>query len=39
MKGNKFDGLYIGRVKGNDLVYAGKIDHGFDRVSGRCRKS
>jgi bifunctional non-homologous end joining protein LigD len=33
LKENKFDGLYIGRLKGKDLLYAGKIDHGFDRVS------
>jgi hypothetical protein len=30
LKENKFDGIYIGRRKGNDLVYAGKVDHGFD---------
>jgi bifunctional non-homologous end joining protein LigD len=30
MKANKFDGLDIGRLKGNDLIYAGKIDNGFD---------
>jgi bifunctional non-homologous end joining protein LigD len=30
MKGSKFDGLYVGRRKGGDLIYAGKIDHGFD---------
>jgi bifunctional non-homologous end joining protein LigD len=30
MKGNRFDGLYVGRRKGRDLVYAGKVDHGFD---------
>ena len=22
--------LYIGRRKGTDLIYAGKVDHGFD---------
>jgi len=33
MKGSQFDGLYIGRLKGDQLVYAGKIDHGFDKVS------
>jgi bifunctional non-homologous end joining protein LigD len=33
LKENRFDGLYIGRIKGNQLVYAGKIDHGFDKVS------
>jgi bifunctional non-homologous end joining protein LigD len=35
LKENKFDGLYIGRLKGKDLMYAGKIDHGFDRVSAK----
>jgi bifunctional non-homologous end joining protein LigD len=30
MKGNQFDGLYVGRRKGNELIYAGKVDHGFD---------
>jgi bifunctional non-homologous end joining protein LigD len=30
MKENRFDGIYVGRYKGNDLVYAGKVDHGFD---------
>ena len=35
LKANKFDGLYIGRRKGNDLIYAGKIDHGFDKVSAK----
>jgi bifunctional non-homologous end joining protein LigD len=30
MKGSRFDGLYVGRRKGRDLVYAGKVDHGFD---------
>jgi bifunctional non-homologous end joining protein LigD len=29
LDGSKWDGLYIGRRKGNDLVYAGKVDHGF----------
>jgi bifunctional non-homologous end joining protein LigD len=33
LKANKFDGLYIGRLKGKDLIYAGKVDHGFDRTS------
>jgi bifunctional non-homologous end joining protein LigD len=33
MKANKFDGIYLGRLKGNDLVYAGKIDNGFDKSS------
>jgi len=35
LKDNRFDGLYIGRQKGNDLVYAGKVDHGFDTASAK----
>jgi bifunctional non-homologous end joining protein LigD len=31
----KWDGIYLGRRKGRDLVYAGKVDHGFDEVSAR----
>jgi bifunctional non-homologous end joining protein LigD len=33
LKENKFDGIYVGRRKGKDLVYAGKVDHGFDTAS------
>jgi bifunctional non-homologous end joining protein LigD len=33
LDGTKWDGLYVGRRKGKDLVYAGKVDHGFDKVS------
>jgi bifunctional non-homologous end joining protein LigD len=33
LKANKFDGIYLGRRKGNDLVYAGKVDHGFEPSS------
>ncbi|MCP1761128.1 non-homologous end-joining DNA ligase [Bradyrhizobium japonicum] len=29
----KWDGIYLGRRKGNDLIYAGKVDHGFDKTS------
>lgn len=29
LDGKKFDGIYVGRRKGNDLMYAGKMDHGF----------
>jgi bifunctional non-homologous end joining protein LigD len=29
----KWDGIYVGRYKGDDLVYAGKVDHGFDKAS------
>ena len=32
LKENKFDGLYVGRLKGKKLIYAGKIDHGFDKA-------
>jgi bifunctional non-homologous end joining protein LigD len=33
LDGSKWDGIYVGRRKGKDLVYAGKVDHGFDRTS------
>ena len=33
MDGSKWDGLYVGRRKGKELVYAGKVDHGFDKTS------
>jgi bifunctional non-homologous end joining protein LigD len=33
LDGNKWDGLYIGRRNGADLLYAGKVDHGFDSES------
>ena len=33
LDGNNWDGIYLGRRKGNDLVYAGKVDHGFDKTS------
>ncbi|WP_409411321.1 RNA ligase family protein [Bradyrhizobium sp. AUGA SZCCT0182] len=33
LDGKDWDGIYLGRRKGNDLVYAGKVDHGFDRTS------
>jgi bifunctional non-homologous end joining protein LigD len=29
----KWDGIYLGRLRGSDLIYAGKVDHGFDKVS------
>ena len=35
LKGNKFDGIYVGRLKGKRLVYAGKVDHGFDPASAK----
>jgi bifunctional non-homologous end joining protein LigD len=33
LDGNDWDGIYLGRRKGNDLIYAGKVDHGFDKTS------
>jgi bifunctional non-homologous end joining protein LigD len=33
LDGSKWDGIYVGRLKGKDLVYAGKVDHGFDKTS------
>jgi bifunctional non-homologous end joining protein LigD len=33
LDGSKWDGLYVGRRKGKDLIYAGKVDHGFDKTS------
>jgi bifunctional non-homologous end joining protein LigD len=33
LDGNDWDGIYVGRRKGKDLVYAGKVDHGFDKKS------
>jgi bifunctional non-homologous end joining protein LigD len=35
LKDNRFDGLYIGRQKGKELIYAGKVDHGFDISSAK----
>lgn len=31
MKENRFDGLILGRREGEELIYAGKVDHGFTR--------
>jgi bifunctional non-homologous end joining protein LigD len=33
LDGNDWDGIYVGCRKGDDLVYAGKVDHGFDKKS------
>jgi bifunctional non-homologous end joining protein LigD len=33
LDGQKWDGIYLGRRKGKDLIYAGKVDHGFDNKS------
>ena len=29
----KWDGVYLARRKGKDLIYAGKVDHGFDKIT------
>ncbi len=33
LDGTKWDGIFLGRRKGKKLVYAGKVDHGFDKTS------
>jgi hypothetical protein len=33
LDGNDWDSIYVGRRRGNDLIYAGKVDHGFDKTS------
>ena len=33
LDGDDWDGLYLARHKGKDLIYAGKVDHGFDEDS------
>jgi bifunctional non-homologous end joining protein LigD len=33
LKKNEFGGIYVGRRKGTNLVYAGKVDNGFDKAS------
>lgn len=35
LDGTKWDGLYLARRKGRDLIYAGKVDHGFDPASAK----
>jgi bifunctional non-homologous end joining protein LigD len=35
LDGSKWDGLYLGRRKGRDLIYAGKVDHGFNSASAK----
>jgi bifunctional non-homologous end joining protein LigD len=39
LDGNDWDGLYVGRRKGADLVYAGKVDHGFDKASAQALRA
>lgn len=33
LDGNDWDGICVGRRKGKDLIYAGKVGHGFDKAS------
>jgi bifunctional non-homologous end joining protein LigD len=33
LDGEKWDGLYVGRQTGKELIYAVKVDHGFDKTS------
>ncbi|MHC2337160.1 non-homologous end-joining DNA ligase [Bradyrhizobium sp. USDA 4454] len=33
LDGNEWDGIYLGRRRGDELIYAGKVDHGFDKAS------
>ena len=35
MKGNDFDGIYVGRQEADGLIYAGKVDHGFTPESAK----
>jgi len=35
LDGKKWDGTYLGRLKGKELIYAGKVDHGFDTTSAK----
>jgi bifunctional non-homologous end joining protein LigD len=35
MKERKFDGIFVGRQKGESLLYARKVDHGFDTATAK----
>jgi bifunctional non-homologous end joining protein LigD len=35
LDGKQWDGIYLGRRKGKELIYAGKVDHGFDTASAK----
>jgi bifunctional non-homologous end joining protein LigD len=35
LKEKKFGGIYLGRRQDSDLIYAGKVDHGFDSETAR----
>jgi len=34
----KWDGIYVGRREGDELIHAGKVDHGFDKTSADLQK-
>lgn len=33
IKDNRFDGIYVGRQEGDKLLYAGKVEHGFETAA------
>src|ERR1700682_6413745 len=35
LDGKKWDGIYLGRRNGKELIFAGKVDHGFDTASAK----
>jgi bifunctional non-homologous end joining protein LigD len=35
LDGKKWDGIYLGRRKGKELICAGKVDNGFDAASAK----
>src|SRR5712664_2420037 len=35
LDGKKWEGIYLGRRKGKELIYAGKVDNGFDAASAK----
>jgi bifunctional non-homologous end joining protein LigD len=39
LDGNDWDGLYVGRRKGAELTYAGKVDHGFDKANAQALRA
>jgi bifunctional non-homologous end joining protein LigD len=38
LDGNYLDGICLGRRRGSDLIYAGKVDHCFDKQSAADRR-
>lgn len=33
LDGNECGDIYVGRRTGDEMIYAGKVDHGFDKAS------